>query len=65
MLKWLITLAGVVLVLGLLAPRGKRLGLGRLPGDLSVRHTRGVFYFPFVTTLVLSLLASLLYWSLT
>ena len=33
---------------------------GRLPGDIVVRRGRGTFYFPLVTSIVLSVVLSLL-----
>jgi hypothetical protein len=62
MLKWLLTLIAGLLVLGLLTPWLNRLGLGRLPGDLRVKHARGTFYFPFTSVILASLLLSLLAW---
>lgn len=62
MLKWLLTLIAALLVLGLLTPWLNRLGLGRLPGDLRVKHARGTFYFPFTSVILMSLLLSLLAW---
>ena len=38
------------------------LPLGRLPGDLVWRGRNSVFYFPWVTCLLLSLLGTLLMW---
>ncbi len=35
------------------------LPLGRLPGDIVVERERGSFYFPIVTCIVLSVLATL------
>ena len=34
--------------------------LGRLPGDVQIRHKRGVFYFPFASVILMSLALSLL-----
>ena len=62
MLKWLLTLIAALLVLGLLTPWLNRLGLGRLPGDLRVKHARGTFFFPFTSVILMSLLLSLLAW---
>lgn len=60
MIKWLIALAVTVVVAGVLAPRlRRRLRLGRLPGDLQLRWHGRDYVFPFATTLLLSLLASL------
>lgn len=57
--------AGLVLVgLGLLAVVFSKLNLplGRLPGDVVWRGKNSVFYFPWVTCLVLSVLGTLLMW---
>jgi hypothetical protein len=53
-----LTLLGVVIILlaKLAVP------VGRLPGDIVWRFRNGVFYFPWVTCLALSLLATLLLW---
>jgi UDP-N-acetylmuramyl pentapeptide phosphotransferase/UDP-N-acetylglucosamine-1-phosphate transferase len=64
MMKWLVTLVLALLVLGLLTPWLNRMGLGRLPGDVRVRHKRGVFYFPFTSVILSSLLLSLIAWLL-
>ena len=60
MMKWLFTLVLALLVLGLFTPWLNRLGLGRLPGDVHVRHKRGLFYFPFTSVILMSLVLSLL-----
>jgi len=60
MTKWLVTLVLALLILGLLTPWLNRLGLGRLPGDLRVKHKRGLFYFPFTSVILMSLALSLL-----
>jgi len=55
MLKWLLTLIFALAVLTLATPwLGKR-GLGRLPGDVSVRYKGRSYYLPFTTTILLSL----------
>lgn len=60
MLKWLVTLIAALLILGLFTPWLNRLGLGRLPGDVRIKRTRGTFYFPFTSVILMSLLLSLL-----
>jgi len=55
MIKWLITLVLALLVLGLLSPWLSRADFGRLPGDVRIKHARGVFYFPFTSVILLSL----------
>jgi hypothetical protein len=56
-------LIGIAIVLiGLLWPWLSRLGLGRLPGDIVVQRQGFSFYFPIVTCLIISVVASLLFW---
>ena len=50
--------AGACLLLGLRLP----LRLGRLPGDIAVEGRRGSFYFPIVTSLLLSVALTLVLW---
>lgn len=59
MLKWLLVLAVGVVVITLLAPWLGRFGLGRLPGDITVRWRGRPIYLPITTTLLLSLLLTL------
>jgi hypothetical protein len=61
----LLILAGFGLVLigaGVLAMAKLNLPFGRLPGDFVWRGKNGVFYFPWATCLLLSLVASLIMW---
>ncbi len=66
-MRQLLILTGLVLlVLGLLWPFLSRLGLGHLPGDISVQRPGFRFYAPLGSSLlmsvVLSLLLTLLFW---
>jgi hypothetical protein len=55
--RTLLVLGGVLVVVGLLLTFGGRIpGLGRLPGDIVYRRGNFTFYFPLVTSLLLSLL---------
>ena len=62
MLKWLLTLVIALLVLGLATPWLRRVGLGRLPGDISIQRDGRQYNFPIGSTVMLSLIASLIYW---
>jgi len=56
---------GIALViLGLLLTLGDKLPirLGRLPGDIVIRGKNTTFYFPLVTSLLVSVLLSLVMW---
>ncbi len=58
----LLIIGGVVLiVIGIIwQVGGKYLPLGRLPGDIVVEKENVKFYFPIVTSIVLSILFSLI-----
>ncbi len=56
MLKWLLTLFIGLAILSVVAPWLARYGLGRLPGDLRIPLRGRVYYVPFATTVLLSLL---------
>lgn len=62
MLKWLVTLLVVLFALGLLQPLLVKMGLGRLPGDLEMRHRGRKFYVPLATSVIFSLVIMLLLW---
>jgi hypothetical protein len=59
MLKWLLVLAVGVVVISLATPWLARHGLGRLPGDITVRWRGRAIYLPITTTVLLSLLLTL------
>ena len=61
MMKWLLTLVVLLFALGLTGPWLARLGLGRLPGDISVARQGRRFYFPVATSIVLSLALMLVF----
>ena len=59
----ILIVAGVILLAaGLAWPLLARLGLGRLPGDIMVERGNFRFYFPLVTSLVVSVFLTLLFW---
>lgn len=60
MLKWLLTLILALVVLTLCTPWLRKYGLGRLPGDVSLRYKGKSYYLPFATTILLSLALTLL-----
>jgi len=56
----LLLIAGLLLALvGLLVMWG--LPIGRLPGDVVVKRGNSTFYFPIVTSIVLSLLLTIVF----
>ena len=63
--KFLILIGGLLVVVGLLLTIGDPfpfLRLGRLPGDFVYRRGNFTFYFPLVTSILLSLLLTVLFW---
>lgn len=64
--RGLIAIGIVLVVLGLLLTLGERLPirLGRLPGDIVIRGKNTTFYFPLMTSLLLSVLLSFVMWLL-
>ena len=60
MLKWVLMLIVALIVLTVLAPWLAKFGLGRLPGDLTVRYKGKLYYLPLTSTILLSLVLTLL-----
>ncbi len=62
--RFLVILGLVLTAVGLLWPLLRRIGLGRLPGDIYVQGEHGAFYFPITTCILVSIVLSLLLWLL-
>ena len=62
MSKFLIILGLTIAVIGLLWPFIAKLGLGRLPGDIVIERENVRFYFPIVTSLLVSAVLTVLIW---
>ena len=62
MVGFLIFLGLTLLIVGLLWPYVSKLGLGRLPGDIVIERGNATFYFPIVTSLILSIILSAVLW---
>ena len=61
MIQKILIIIGVLFILvGLLYPFLKDLGLGRLPGDIVIKKENSSFYFPIVTCIVVSIVVSLI-----
>jgi hypothetical protein len=59
MQRVLIIIGAVLLLVGLVWPWLSRLGLGRLPGDIRIETDHGIFYFPIITCVIVSVVLSL------
>ena len=63
--KLLVVMGIVITLVGVLMLLGGRLGwLGRLPGDIHVERGNWSFHFPIVTSLLLSLVLTLIFYLL-
>lgn len=60
MVKWVLVLVVAVVVISFMTPWLSRRGLGRLPGDITVRWRGRPIYLPITTTVLLSLALTLL-----
>ncbi|MBI4293836.1 MAG: DUF2905 domain-containing protein [Betaproteobacteria bacterium] len=60
MLKWLLALVIALALLSAVSPWLARRGIGRLPGDFTVRIRGRLYYLPITTTILLSAALSLL-----
>jgi len=63
--KFAVVTGIALVVLGLLLMAASRVsffGLGRLPGDIAYKGKHVTFYFPLVTCLLLSVVATLIFW---
>lgn len=60
--KMLITAGVVLIIAGILWQIGGRfLSLGRLPGDIVIERGNSTFYFPLMTSIIISIVLSLLF----
>lgn len=60
MLKWLLVLVVAVVVLAIFRQRLQSWGLGRLPGDVTVRYRGRLIYLPITSTILVALLLSVI-----
>jgi hypothetical protein len=60
MIRWTIAIFLALVLISGLTPLLRKLGLGRLPGDLRFRLFGREWFIPLATTLILSALASLI-----
>ncbi|RSK27997.1 DUF2905 domain-containing protein [Bacillus sp. HMF5848] len=57
--KLIMTIGGVLLVIGFLMQFIK---IGRLPGDIFIKKGNTTFYFPIVTSIILSIVLSFIFY---
>ena len=59
MQKFLIIIGIILLIVGLLYPYIKKLGLGQLPGDILFKTCNSTFFFPVMTCLIISIILTI------
>jgi hypothetical protein len=62
MQRLLIVLGLLLVAVGLLWPWISKLPWGRLPGDISIERPGFSFHFPWMTSIVVSIVLSLILW---
>ncbi|AQG99865.1 hypothetical protein A9R05_14360 [Burkholderia sp. KK1] len=60
MIRWLLTTFIALAILSGSMPWLRKIGIGRLPGDFTLRLFGKEYSFPFMSTLLLSVLLSLI-----
>ena len=61
MIQKILIIIGVLFILvGLLYPILRDVGLGRLPGDIVIKKEKSSFYFPIVSCIVISVVITLI-----
>ena len=61
MQKILIIIGIILLIVGLLYPYIKQLGLGQLPGDILFKTGNSTFFFPVMTCLIISIILTIIF----
>jgi hypothetical protein len=59
MWRWLIAVFVILMLVNAATPWFRKIGIGRLPGDLRFTIFGREFFLPLTTTIILSLVASL------
>jgi hypothetical protein len=62
--RLLIVFGAILFAAGLFWPFLSRIGLGRLPGDIVINRGNLHIYIPLVTSLLVSVVLTLLFWAL-
>jgi hypothetical protein len=60
--KWLVAAGAIIIVIGLLVMLLGKVGLFRLPGDLSFGDRNWRIYLPIASSILLSILLTLILW---
>lgn len=58
--RLIITLGIIITVVGIIITFGSKIGLGRLPGDIFLKKGNVTFYFPILTSIMVSILLTII-----
>ena len=61
MQKILIIIGIILIIIGVLYPYIKKLGLGQLPGDILFKTGNTTFFFPIITCIIISIVLSVIF----
>lgn len=56
----ILSLGIVLIIIGIIITLGSKIGLGRLPGDIFIRKGSFTFYFPVLTSIVISIILTII-----
>ncbi|MBE6083335.1 DUF2905 domain-containing protein [Sporanaerobacter sp. PP17-6a] len=59
--KTLIIMGLVLLIIGGILMLGGKIGLGKLPGDIFIKRGNFTFFFPIVSSIIISLILTILF----
>ncbi|WP_240663001.1 DUF2905 domain-containing protein [Acidilutibacter cellobiosedens] len=59
--KALIIMGLVLLIIGGILMLGGKIGLGKLPGDIFIKRGNFTFFFPIVSSIIISLILTILF----
>ncbi|HHF0530223.1 TPA: DUF2905 domain-containing protein [Legionella anisa] len=63
MIQKILIITGIILLItGIFWPFIKKIGLGKLPGDIIIQKNNFTFYFPITTCILISLIIMLIFW---
>lgn len=60
--KILITIGAILVIVGIILFLGGKFGIGHLPGDIILKRGNFTFYFPLMTSIIISLILTIILW---
>lgn len=60
--KVLISIGVILVIVGIILLLGGKFGIGHLPGDIILKRGNFTFYFPLMTSIIISLVLTIILW---